>query len=145
MEILQLPSLRPPRIENNAGNSFCIVACVSIAADTCLACCYLAMVASRHSIIPALQLSYHNIYAWALNMVFSFRVFRLKILCISHYYHAWYMCHPSNQPWLSSSLCNCLKNCITSSRLGPNILLSTLFSTTFKLFFLLRWWSSYTL
>jgi hypothetical protein len=39
---------------------------------------------------------------------------------------------------LSSSLCNCLLPSITSSLLGPNILLSTLFSTTFKLLISLK-------
>jgi len=62
-------------------------------------------------------------------------------VCISHLSHACYMPHSSRSPWFdhpnnilwSSSLCSLLQPLSTSSLLGPNILLSTLFSDTFTL------------
>jgi hypothetical protein len=49
------------RIGNTAPNSSCIVACVSVAAGTCLSSRRLATAVSYGSTIPAFQLPWHNI------------------------------------------------------------------------------------
>jgi len=81
-------------------------------------------------------------FTWFLHFRFSYQIF----VCVFNLSHACCIPCPSHPPWLAhqiifceaytlwtSSLCSLLQPPATSSLLGPNILLSTLFSNTLNL------------
>jgi hypothetical protein len=90
-------------------------------------------------------------FCWFPKWSSPFSFFDRNCVLIYHLYHACYISHPSHPPWFDcpnifgdfpseyNLWCSFLQPPVTSTRLGPNILLSILFLNTTNLCSSLMW------